>query len=815
MPASSDVITCHTNADLLRGIFAGLGSQYRPFVLAIAGAPKNCKSWGGMPWKDGETSTDNLSRNWYFTLAVYQSGESGYRRQAKNCAAMFGVMLDDIGTKDLPLARLAACPPSLVVETSPGNYQATYLFDMPQTNLRRVAALNQAMVEAKLCDPGAKSPETRWGRLPFAINGKSDPLFKCGLIEWNLHRRYSIEEIINRLELAPPVEAVRKTRSPKVQKDQADESVYVPRADENPVVATLKQRGLYKQPLGSGKHDVTCPFIHEHTDAIDGGTAYFEPSENYPIGGFKCQHSHGDKLRVSSLLDFLSVTNAEAKHKPQIKVEAGELSRVVSAAEAVLAQTKRYYQRGGSIVAVHTDPENNETSIKLVGQHGLVRALSGAATWTRFDKRADKDVVTDPPARHVQVLFDSENYDQLPALSGIAHQPHLRPDGTLVRTAGFDPLTGLFGVFDAHLFEVPDVPTRQQAMYALGELRGLLNGFEFANACDEAAAVAGMLTSAIRQSLPSAPMFHCKAAQIASGKSYLCSLIAAFSTPTRPSAIAFPSCEEECQKLLLASLLAAPGVVMFDNLTSDIHPFNSLCSALTECHLTGRILGVSKTASVSTRALFLSSGNNVDPVKDMARRCITVVLDPKVETPAARHFNAEPLKVVRTQRERFVALALTIVRGWMAMGSPLTDCAPIASYSHWSQWVRQPLLWLGMPDPAQRMFSQLAHDPDRELLGRLLHAWQALFGSKPTMIREVVSTAEACFTGVDKDLKEVLLEVADERGDINRRRLGKWIARHQNRIVDGQRFERASGTTSAERWAVRTVIPLAADSQRS
>ena len=54
--------------------------------------------------------------------------------------------------------------------------------------------------------------------------------------------------------------------------------------------------------------------------------------------------------------------------------------------------------------------------------------------------------------------------------------------------------------------------------------------------------------------------------------------------------------------------------------------------------MTGRILGLSKTATVSTRALVLSSGNNVGPVQDMTRRCITIHLSPNCEVPAARPF---------------------------------------------------------------------------------------------------------------------------------------------------------------------------------
>jgi len=60
-----------------------------------------------------------------------------------------------------------------------------------------------------------------------------------------------------------------------------------------------------------------------------------------------------------------------------------------------------------------------------------------------------------------------------------------------------------------------------------------------------------------------------------------------------------------------------------------------------------------------------------------------------------------------------------------------------------------------------------------------------------------------------------LREVAEERGEINRRRLGRWIARHQGRIVDGLRFARDSGTSSAVRWRAKTVITATATSAES
>lgn len=220
--------------------------------------------------------------------------------------------------------------------------------------------------------------------------------------------------------------------------------------------------------------------------------------------------------------------------------------------------------------------------------------------------------------------------------------------------------------------------------------------------------------------------------------------------------------------------------------------------------MTGRVLGVSKTATVGTRALFLSSGNNVDAVRDMTRRVVTIALDPKVERPATRQFDRDPLRAVRADRERFVSLALTIVRARIVSTDARAKLSSIGSYEAWSEWVRQAVVWLGMPDPLARMFETMDHDPDREALGRLIAAWSDAFGSAPRMIRDAVDLA---LRG-NRALREALAEVAEERGEINARRAGRWINRHQGRIVDGRRFERASSSTSAQQWAVKSVLSV-------
>ncbi|MDP1647853.1 MAG: hypothetical protein Q8M01_06600 [Rubrivivax sp.] len=801
------------NGAFLMAIFGSTPAETRPLVVTFDGDPTKvaAKSWFGRPWQAERAETTSLpaGANNYFSLATFRPDEAGqYRRQKARFSALHAVMLDDVGTK-VAMERLTL-PPTWLLETSPGNYQAGYLLREPLADGAAADRLMNAVVAAGLCDPGANGPRARLARLPAAVNGKHTPPFPCRLAEWRPQLRYSIEELVDGLELEMPSAGRPQRLKTRATQDRPvdGDPVWIPRPDENSVLVALRNHGLYKAPLGDGKHDITCPWVQEHTGAADGGTAYFEPDDSWPIGGFKCLHGHCAHRHVRDLLRFVAVQVGDARMKPTIRVVAGEIHRVVDAAERELAHSGRHYQRGGLIVTVVTDPGTRETRVQDISPPALVRALAGATTWEKYDARTEDWVRTDPPQRHTAVLFDSTSYYHLPVLNGLTRQPYLRPDGSLMSAAGYDAATGMFGVFDAREFSVPAKPTRAQAVAALALLNGLLTEFSFASDTDLAAALVAMLTAAVRPSLVHAPMFHARAHMVGSGKSYLCELITAFATPQRSTPTTFPGDDEECRKLLLAELLRAPAVVEFDNLTGDLVAHKSLCTALTSEHMSGRILGVSKTATVNTRALFLSSGNNVGPVQDMTRRCITIHLSPDCEVPAARSFTRPDLvRDVLRERGRYVSAALTIVRAWIAAGKPMTECKPLAGFSDWSALCRQPLLWLGLADATASVFKAMAEDPDRETLGRLLTGWQAAFGKTAAMVRDAVKQASA-IEGQHAELREVLRDIADERGEINRRKLGWWIRRHSGRIVDGLRFVRASGNRSAEAWQVESVSPV-------
>lgn len=801
-----------TNSDFLRTVFGGATAEIRPVLVSFEGNPGSVSksAWFGRPWTDGDPDLP-FEKNNYFSLATFRPDDSGsYRRKKTQFKALHVILLDDIGTK-IPTERITL-EPTWKLETSPGNFQIGYLLSEPLTDGVVADRLMQAIVAAELCDPGANGPRARLARLPVGTNGKYDPAFEGCMRAWSPDIRYSVKELILGLQIElknknKELDKVEKRRSLYTPPEDGD-PIWIPRADENVVLTALRSQRMYKTPLGEGKHDISCPWVKEHSGGVDSGTAYFEPSATWPIGGFKCLHGHCSDRHIRDLLTTLGVDIHAARMKSIIRVVSGEMNQIVVAAEQELARAKQYYQRGGLITTIVTDPETRNTSIQDTNLHSLVRALAGVATWERYDMRVKDWMRIDPPIRHATVLFNSTSYPHLPVLSGLTRQPYLRANGSLMTSSGYDPESCIFGVFDTRGFCVSASPSRKEAELALAKLGELLAEFSFLKTTDLAAALTAILTAAIRPSLAHAPMFHVRAPMIGSGKSFLCELITAFATPQRSSPMAFPCKDEECQKLLLASLLRAPAVIEFDNLTGDLIPHKSLCTVLTSEYLSDRILGVSKTATVGTRTLFLSSGNNVGPVKDMARRCIVIRLSPKCEIPAARSFKRPNLiREVLQQRGTYVSAALTIIRAWIIAGRPETKCRPLAGYMDWTELCRQPLLWLGCEDPAASVFESMAEDPEKETLVRFLDAWYKLLGKTPTMIRDAVKRCS--YSGEASDeLREVLFDIAGERNEINRRKLGRWIRRHSERIVNGKRVIRTNSNSSSEQWRVEIVEPV-------
>jgi hypothetical protein len=798
-----------TNAEFISAVFPACPAGAYAAVCSKAGDPQN----GGWLPQRADQVADKLSatRNHYVNCSSFRLGADGsFKARKADFAACHFILLDDIGTK-IPFERLGGFEFSWLIETSPGNHQGGIILNSPVTDGAVAEQLLDAIIEAKLCDEGARQPMTRWARLPVAINGKpkyadeSGKPFQCRLVEWHPERRYTVDEIFDGLGLERSSgEDVSRNRS------RARNDVLRPGAVENPVVMALKARGLYKTPLGGGKHDITCPWVSEHTDQLDGGTAYFEPDDQFPVGGFCCQHSHGSRLHLGELLKFLEIDYTEARDKFVIQVNEGELNRVVSEAEQVLAAGGKHYQCGNLIASIATDLNTGDPAIVPLNPQALTRELSIAAEWVRWGGEKKGWIRCDPPPRHVSILYETQNFRYLPPLIGVVRQPYFREsDGQLVVQPGYDRVSQRFGVFNTRQFVIPD-PTPDAARLALALLEELLAEFHFVSDVDKAAALSAMFTAVVRQSLEYAPAFHVRAPVFGSGKSYLCDLIGAFAGPGGNAKVSYPTTTEEATKVIHSLLLTNPAVIEFDDMDTDWIPHGIIKRMLTAERLTDRILGFSKTATVSTRTLFLGSGNNVGPIRDLLRRVLTIHIDSRTATPATMTYRGNPLEKVRKERGKYVSAVLTIIQAWRQIGSPRGNIESIVTYSGaWSEYCRHPLIWLGHADPATALINQVRHDPDGEALLNLLTEWHKAFGSTPTTVRSALESFQRMHhTGLQDAMREFPIE---DRNGIIPSKLGWLLRKNANRIVKGYEFQRAEADGRTAWRVVRTKPSPAPD----
>jgi len=98
-------------------------------------------------------------------------------------------------------------------------------------------------------------------------------------------------------------------------------------------------------------------------------------------------------------------------------------------------------------------------------------------------------------------------------------------------------------------------------------------------------------------------------------------------------------------------------------------------------------------------------------------------------------------------------------------------------------------------------------DPDLIRMRNLLGAWSDIFPGAVTVKRAIQEARQHTKDNPSlADQRAALLEaieaIAADRGDINARTLGNWIARHKGRILDERCFEEDGASKRAILWKV-------------
>lgn len=494
---------------------------------------------------------------------------------------------------------------------------------------------------------------------------------------------------------------------------------------------------------------------------------------------------------------------------------------------ALLAHGTLIFQQGGKLVRVvrqdepsitnHVKRDRGALVIHPVNAIWLTAELMAAARWTRSTKD-NKEALTSIPLPRVVADTYCEMVGEwgIPTLSGTVETPTLckiGDDYRVLQKPGYDPETGLlYDPGNLRFPQIPEYPTEKDAREALSRFCDLLHGFPFVPddvnddwqpAQDEglrpsrsrSVVISAYLLGSTRRSIRAAPMHAFDAASPGTGKSYVAQLLSMIFTGRNAAAMAWIRKEEEQRKRFLSLLMEGDLIILLDNATTPIGG-DTLNILLTEPIFKDRLLGKNAAIATPTNCLVLATGNNLEFEADTTRRVVRCRMDARLERPQDREFISDPLARVRTYRGEFVVGALTILLAYIHAGQPLRGkIKHVGSYEDWTL-IREAIVWLGQPDPADTMREISADDPAANELRQLMNAWWECFGSAAVKLSVAVDEARrgADRLGDPSISSRRLFEAMHTalRGrQLTETAMGHWFKKHDQRILDGRRFVRA------------------------
>lgn len=494
---------------------------------------------------------------------------------------------------------------------------------------------------------------------------------------------------------------------------------------------------------------------------------------------------------------------------PTIKIEDGSLPENVAAVGAALARAPDLFTFGERFVHLHRS-EKGAVIVPVEPAHLMTLAGTYASLF-KFDGRSGADRPADCPRRLADAYLARRHFPEHKRLSGVVEAPTITADGRLLDQAGYDPDSGLYVACDpAELPCYPGMnprPDADDAKAAAELLIDALGTWPFTSEGDRSAALAALIGTVVRRSIPAAPMVGVSATAPGTGKSLLADVISIVATGSRPAVMSLGRSDDENEKRLAGAFLAGDPVIALDNISFPLG-FDLLCQVCTQPLARFRPLGGSALVTVPTNAQLIATGNALTITGDLKRRTLLIRLDAGMERPELRRFDRDALEYARAERGRLIAAALTIPLAYLAAGSPAVDLPPVGSFTEWDRLVRRPLRWLGLPDPLAPAETLREFDPELEASRLLLSAWFDAFNSKPVSAAEVVAAALSVGPASGEyqhpDLREALQLICHEK--ITARRLGGWLRSNRDRIVDALRAVQAGtdGHSKTALWAVRT-----------
>jgi hypothetical protein len=557
----------------------------------------------------------------------------------------------------------------------------------------------------------------------------------------------------------------------------------------------------------SGKRSLTIYSV----DGIDGVTVYSGQCENLEAGKWYSR----DALYVAWV--HANDWKAAARHAHEVmklpEVETGlDEDRIIAEVLDILAeQADCFCSDSGLVELIKRD---GQTVMRPL-PHELIRErLSTCLRFVTFD--VAKDGKTEKrysavPKWVVDNLSARFDFAGIRRLTSVVDCPCLLPSGKVLCSPGYDEQSELYLAANRAI-EIPDSPSREDAIAAAERLLDVVSDFPFTTDSDRSVWLAMLLTIVGRPAIKGCcPMFatSANAAGVGKGLSTDCTcLIALGCVPKKRS---MPADDAEMRKSITSVIQSGDRVCYFDNVDRPIGTA-SLDLAVTADRWSDRILGTNRQIDAPMRTVFIATGNNISIKADSGRRCFLIQLDTNREDPENRDDFKHPNLLAHVERhcDEYLRDALIILRGYISAKMPCRP-KPLGSFENWSRLILGAIEWLELPSPMEAFLSSREADESKDQARMLVRGLVEIdpngFGCT---VGEIVSEFAMHGIACPKCPSLVAWISAVVRGKNLSHEIGNALRRFKGRIVAGHRIHCESAGGGIKRWS---ALPL--DGKRS
>jgi hypothetical protein len=552
-----------------------------------------------------------------------------------------------------------------------------------------------------------------------------------------------------------------------------------------------------------------------------------EPGSGYDLTDFfgdRRREGAPDSEIARELLDLVAKTQPSAipqptrpfgatlqpsQEKTTIPVTTDEEVVNDAALEAVARSAANLYQRCGSLVHVVQatgSEDQDEEMIHWAAGSPLIRIMPEAvlrqtlSEHCRFVKvHYGEDDQTDekpvhPPQWTTRNLLARGQWDSIQILMMAVEGPVLRRDGTVLQDPGYDRRSGILYAPNTRYEQVPESPTRHQVEAALELLREVVCDFPFKEESHFAAWLSALLTPLARFTFKGPSPLNLIDANIrGAGKSLLADVCNMIVTGRPAARMSYTRNEDELRKAITSLALSGAQVVLIDNIRGFLGDA-TLDRALTATTWQDRLLGGNVAVELPLNVTWYATGNNVTLTADTVRRCLHIRLESPEEHPEVRSGFRHPrlLEWVSQERGKILPAALTLLRAWWVAGKATTDLSGWGSFEGWSDIVRQCIVWLGLPDPAEtRDDLEEAADVEGVAVGSLILGLEELLDAQvvgAATASEITAILERASADEFRSLREAISELLPRLrpGQLpTGKQLGYLFRKHRGKYVQG------------------------------